>query len=106
MSKPEWIEKMRAVAKDIILFNPKGADMTRKQAMSKFYKIMQKHGIKQGEWTEDGGRICNNFEWTMCLTLFNHTIQTNNMLQDIVGENMPKSLEAYGIVPKIGKTKK
>lgn len=94
------IELMRAVAKDIITFNTKRKDYTHKQEMAIFYRIMRKHGIKEGEWSKTGnGRICNNFEWTMCLALFRDTCDGNKMLTTLLG-NTPKDLLAYGKQPK------
>lgn len=94
------ISDMSAVAKDIIHFNPKRKDLTQKQLMQEFYKIMRKHGIKQGTWNKGGsGRICNNFEWTMCLTLLVDTHNGNNLLSRLFGST-PSDLKAYGKKPK------
>lgn len=97
----DWILKMRSVAHDIIHFNNKRDDMTHDQMMKKFYAIMKKHGIKQGEWSETGGRTCNNPEWTMCLHLMRDTHHLNTQLQDMFGHKMPKELMAYGTRPKV-----
>lgn len=99
MSKPEWIEKMSAVAEDIIKVKITPT-MSHDQCMKKFYSIMRKHGIKQGEWNESGGRITNNFEWTMCYTLFKEVYQGQFLLSDLFGQGIPKDLRAYGLEPK------
>lgn len=53
MTKKE-ILALRSLAHDIIHFNPQRKDVNNKQLMDAFYKIMSKHGIKQGgmvrEW--------------------------------------------------------
>jgi len=91
---------MRAVAKDIIFFNQKRKDLTHKQVMDAFYKIMRKHGIKQGEWDKDGsGRIMANFEWSMCLTLIMDTHNANNSCERLFNDKTPSDLEAYGKRP-------
>ena len=100
--KEQVIEKMREVAKDIITCKIT-RDMSHEQCMKKFYSIMRKHGIKQGEWTEGGGRTTNNFEWTMCFTLFRSVCHDQFLLSDLFGEGMPKDLRAYGPEPKYPK---
>ena len=95
----DWILKMREVAKDILSYNKKDRNMNHNQMMQKFYLIMTKHGIKQGEWTEGGGRLCNNPEWTMCLHLMRDSYAQNSLLADLFGDKMPASLQAYGTKP-------
>ncbi len=75
-------------------------DLNTKQKLSRFYNVMTKHGIKQGTWSKDGvGRICNNFEWTMCKEYF-MAIHGRNQIKEIFAEDMPKNLLAYGKQPK------
>jgi len=106
-NKPaDWILKMRAVARDIIDFNKERKDLKHSEVMKGFYAIMKKHGIKQGEWSENGGRTCNNPEWTMCLHLMRDTVHLNTQLQDLFGDKMPAELQAYGTQPKFKSTPK
>ncbi len=99
MENQEFIDKLSALAKDIIIFNSYGnkhKELTRKQELNAFYKIMRKHGIKQGKWNRNGsGRICNNFEWTLCLEAFKSIREKNNVLGDLMNKP-PKDLLAYG----------
>jgi len=90
---------MRAVAHDIIRFNPKRKDLNSRQMMQCFYKIMAKHGIKQGEWSGNG-RTCNNPEWTMCLTLMENIHTGSQKLSIVLGVDPPRNLLAYGKKPK------
>jgi len=41
-----------------------GSDRTFKQQMDDFYEVVRKWGIKQGNWTKNGSRICNTY-WLM-----------------------------------------
>lgn len=99
----EFRYRLRCLAEDIINYNPKRKQLTHDQAMKKFYSIMEKHGIKQGEWTEGGGRLVANFEWTLCLTMFHEVRRNEFLLQDLFSEGMPKNLLAYGKKPKTKK---
>jgi len=87
--------KMRKVAQQIIEveISPK----TKKTIMDKFYNIMRENGIKQGEWDEIG-RTCNNFEWTMCKSLFIDRIISYLDLYDFF--NTPENLLGYGDEPE------
>jgi hypothetical protein len=77
---------MKAVSKDIInAFNKKNTgELTLDQINKKFYRIMIKHGIKKGTKTDNGnGTTCNNFEWTMCKTLFDKIVADENNFRDL-----------------------
>jgi len=64
------------------------------KAYSKFYKIMRKYGIKRG--TKSGnGTTCDNFEWTMCETLFHSRIKSKFELWHFLTCKLPKDLESY-----------
>lgn len=83
------------VAKDIIQFKFKRT-MTLGQCQIEFYKIMRKHGIKQGtpshnEKGEEVGRLCNNFEWSMCKEMFIKSVGGFFTFEDLLG-NVPKDL--------------
>lgn len=98
------ILKMREIAKDIINHNKYPyKDYTHKESMQIFHKIMRKHGIKQGEWSEGGGRIVSNFEWIMCKTLFLDTVM-NNKNMSMMFDDIPNDLMAYGKKPKTKKS--
>lgn len=91
---------LRELAQDIINFNSKRKDLTLAAAMKKFYGIMKKHGITQGEWDENGsGRLICNPEWTMCLTLFMNIHHATHKMETIL-TSPPKELLAYGTKPK------
>jgi len=91
------ILKMRAVAEDIIRFNPKSKEMNISQVMAIFYKIMAKHNICQGEYTETG-RACNNPEWVMCEALMMEIYHGHESLQRCF-KTPPNNLLAYGKKP-------
>jgi hypothetical protein len=79
------------VAKEIIniKFDSK---MTINQCMKKFFDIMRKYGIKQG--TEVGNSIIqDNFDWTMCYTLFIRCLRDFIMSQFTWAGKIPKDLE-------------
>jgi hypothetical protein len=95
-------DSLAAIFKDINATKVSNAD-SLDTLMDKFYKLMRKHGIKQGTWTEGGGRLVSNFEWTMCLIAFRSHVNAKWDWAFLMG-NTPKDLLAYGAKPKI-KTK-
>jgi len=69
-------------------------------SLNKFYGVMRKHGIKQGTWTKGGGRLVNNFEWSMCWESFrNHKILSLDLWLSM--STPPKDLLAYGKRPAV-----
>lgn len=89
---------MRKVSKDIInMFNKEtSGKLTLEQCYDKFYKIMRKHGITQGEWSQNGaGRIVSNFEWTACMNIFKESIMSWFFWRGLI-EEVPKDLMGYG----------
>ncbi len=102
--KKDGIAFMAAIGEEIISFNSQYKDLTYKESTEIFYKIMRKYGIKEGTWNANGsGRICSNFEWTMCKNLFRDTYIQNLTIIDILnfGEGVPKDLLAYGKKPPL-----
>ena len=92
MKKKKEIKFMSTVAKDIILTKFKDG-MTLLQVQKLFYKIMRRHGIKEG--TKSGnGRIVSNFEWTMCKELFIQTLD-GYLKMEFFGFKTPRDLEQY-----------
>lgn len=69
-----------------------------KSMMDKFYEVMRKWKICQGNWTENG-RTCNTAEWNMCFAVFKqHKISTFDIWLAL--SNPPEDLLAYGKEPK------
>jgi hypothetical protein len=69
-----------------------------KTSLNKFYAVMRKWGIKQGEWSENG-RTVVNAEWNMCWQVFkSHKILALDLW--LLLSEPPKDLLAYGKKPK------
>jgi len=87
------IRFMSAVAEDIIglKFKPK---MTLLQVQKLFYKVMRKHGIKEGTKSGNGITIAN-FEWTMCKELFLSMLVSHFHIGPLCWAETPKDLECY-----------
>lgn len=85
---------MEKIAKEIIILKFKRTT-TFDQALKQFYKIMRKHGIKQGIRSECGnGTIMSNFEWTICKELFLSQVQSYFIWESVLGTT-PKDLDHY-----------
>lgn len=71
--------------------------------LKKFYKVMAKHGICQGNWSEKGRKVSTP-EWCMCWHTFRSLV---NATLNIVGfmSQPPKHLLAYGKKPALNKKK-
>lgn len=80
---------IRKVAKEIIElpYNKK----SQKQLKIMFFDIMRKYNIKQGE-KNGNGRTCDNFEWTMCSTLFCERISSEIEIS-FMFNGIPKDLQ-------------
>lgn len=87
------ISFMNKVARDILKIkydDKKSYETCRKE----FYGIMKKYGIKRMTKSVDGvGMIGDNFEWTMCSTLFDDTYMRYKTFGTIF--NTPKELMCY-----------
>lgn len=85
-------KNLSKVAEDLINieFTP---ETTLGAAKKKFYKVMAKHGIKKYMKVKNG-MTGDNFEWTMCHTLFSSRIQDYFMLDNLF-EEPPKNVECY-----------
>ena len=89
------IRAMSNVAKDIIMVDIKGTE-SYDELLKLFYDIMLKHGIKQNTKCEGGGMTGDNFEWTMCRTLFLDTANRKFEIESIFFNNsMPEELKHY-----------
>ncbi len=89
------IEFMSKVSKDIIAIKVT-EDKTIKQLFSEFYKIMRRYGIKQGTKNPNGvGIIHDNFEWTICSSLFSSHICKTIWFFDLFVSEAPKDLQCY-----------
>jgi hypothetical protein len=63
------MSQIEQVAKDLSDF--KLPDEYIEHIKSEFYRIMKENEVYQGTRSADGvGVLCNNFEWTMCQTMF------------------------------------
>lgn len=87
---------MKEVASDIISIKFKNSD-TLSICMKKFYDVMRKHGIKEGDpaYNDDGkdvGRTMFNPDWIMCLTLFQDNLKSHIMWSGLLGKT-PKDLQ-------------
>lgn len=71
--------KISKVAEDIIKIKFTD-DMTLAQIEKVFDDLMVKHNINQYTPTKGGGKIGNNFEWTMCHSLFLNCLENHLML--------------------------
>jgi hypothetical protein len=89
------IEFMSNVAKEIIDIKP-DSEKTMSDLWNEFYDIMRKYGIKQGTKTPQGGCLCNNSEWTMCVTLFLQCVTGSIQLDEWF--NVPEDLECYDTI--------
>ncbi len=86
----QFISKL---AEDIINMKFRPAT-SLEQCLRMFYRLMRKHGIKEG--TINGtGRSVNNFEWTMAQELFLARIRDYVQMDMLFCSKTPKDLEAY-----------
>lgn len=69
--------------------------------VKKFYLVMEKHGICQGTWSENG-RTFANPEWCMCWHTFKSNVESAFNIMYLLS-SPPKKLLAYGKKPKIKK---
>lgn len=96
--KPDFSRNLQKIYEDILAIKISEKD-NFKSCMNKFYDVMRKWGIKQGEWTENGSRLINNAEWNMCFQIFkNHKILQFDIWLSL--STPPKDLLAYGNKPK------
>lgn len=97
----DFVKKLSEIYNDItgIKLNPTDSLIT---LMNKFYDVMRKHGIKQGNWTENGSRTICTAEWNFCFNLFkNHKILAYDLW--LILNEPPQDLLAYGPKPKLKK---
>lgn len=96
MQKQDFTKKLGQVYADILSIEIKESD-SFESSMNKFYEVMRKWGICQGEWSENG-RTINTPEWNMCFAVFkNHKIMTLDVF--LVLNTPPDDLLAYGDRP-------
>ena len=81
------------IAEEIIKLKFKKSE-TLSGVLNRFYRIMRKHGIKEGTPCGGGGRIVARFEFTLYWTLFLETLSGQIDLGRFFGEfKVPKDLE-------------
>lgn len=95
-NKESKIIDMSKVAKDIISMKISSRDSIN-TIRSKFYKILLKHSIKQGEAHKDEqGEVVsvtrNRSEWVMATELFKMKLTSWIDIQDMLG-TIPKKLQ-------------
>ena len=92
-------KRLSDIYKDIIAIKIDAKDSFA-TSMNKFYKVMRKWNIKQGEWIKSGSRLLCNAEWIMCFDVFrNHKILSLDLWLCL--NDPPKDLLAYGKRPKV-----
>lgn len=92
MKNKKSIKFMSKVSKDIISIEINKEDSIEK-IFKKFYSIMRKYGIKRGTKNKNG-ITQNNFEWTICTSLFLKQIQ-NGLDWGFLLWDYPKDLRHY-----------
>lgn len=96
IEKSEYTEHLGNVYNDIY-----GIEITPKDSfetlINKFYSVMSKWGICQGNWVGDG-RTVNTPEWCICWNVFKSKIDSQFMWMELMSEP-PKHLLAYGKNP-------
>jgi len=93
VGKSPSVTFMAVVAKDILNIKMSDDDGLKK-SYRKFYKVMRKHGIKQGTKVGGGTRMSNP-EWVICEALFKERMKDNIHYFNILGMNVPKDLTRY-----------
>lgn len=79
------IEFMSNVAEDIIKkCDGKKNNYDIKKRWKIFIKIMKKYGIQPYTKVKGGGLIGNNFEWTLCVSLFKDLMYSDILLTQIL----------------------
>ncbi len=58
---------------------------------AQLYRVLRKHGIKQGTKLPGGGLQCNNYEWTGAMAIFDEHVTQERRLHYHLGE-VPKDL--------------
>jgi hypothetical protein len=98
----EYIKHMGDVYNDIYAISIDNKDSIN-TLLKKFYAVMDKWGICQGTWSENG-RTMSNPEWCMCWNTYVNLIKNKIVIIGLIG-NPPENLLAYG-KPKTSKTSK
>ena len=94
--RKKTMTKMEKVSKDIINIKFDKKD-TLKGCLEKFFAILRKYNIHQGtpQFNDKGevvGRACNNYDYTMCQTLFFDRVSAFFEWQ-LNFEEIPKDIE-------------
>ncbi len=96
INESELSKYLGEVYKDIIGIKVEKKD-TIQTLLNRFYEVMTKHGICQGNWSENG-RTISTAEWNICWHTFKGHIQTKLMWVGLMSQP-PKHLLAYGQKP-------
>jgi hypothetical protein len=102
--KSSFVNNMGEIYKDIKSIEI-DANASLQSHVDKFYKVMRKWGICQGNWTEGGGRSISTPEWCMCFMVFKDHFKAKFDFYFILS-TPPKDLLAYGKRPSKKKSKK
>jgi hypothetical protein len=82
---------MGEVAKDLIEINVENKSIG--DLYNEFFNIMRKYGIKQNSKCENDNCVTgSNYEWTMAMTLFLDSIQSEMRMEFLLGSIVPKDL--------------
>lgn len=69
-------------------------------SMNKFYEVMRKHGICQGQYNENGNRSMITAEWNLCFNTFKlNKLLAFDLWLLLLGET-PEDLLGYEYEPK------
>jgi len=98
VTKSKIAENLGDVYKDINQIEISEKD-SFESLIQKFFSVMTKWNICQGEWTEGGGRLMNNAEWNMCWIVFKSLIESKFLWFEFM-MNPPEHLLAYDKKPK------
>lgn len=96
--KSEFVKQLGKLVRDIQAIKV-DENTTSKALVKKFYAVMEKHGIAQGDWTKGGGRIVCSPEWVICWYFFTDNIRNHYSVWELLN-TPPKKLLAYGNKPK------
>ncbi len=98
IKKSTLTENLGEVYKDINAIKIESTD-SFDTLMKKFYAIMTKHGICQGNWVGNG-RSISSPEWCICYNTFKHNVESRFNIMYLLS-NTPEHLLAYGKQPKM-----
>lgn len=91
-NKSGFVKNLNVIYKELNGIKVEEND-TIKMLFDKFYDIMRKWGICQGEWNGNG-RTISNAEWVICHNVFLNKINSVMTLWGLMND-VPEDLQAY-----------